>query len=153
MSDATAIPFIEQIKAQAQVLVPLIKAFEAELGTDRARAIARNALAGWMRDFYAQMRADIDNPIDLIAAGLPLFADQALEYDVVQQTPDAFDFNVKRCAYAEFYKTLDEPDLGFLFVCDLDRAMAEGIGDDVDFQRSQTIMQGADHCDFRYRRR
>ena len=26
-----------------------------------------------------------------------------------------------------------------------------GFGSDVEFTRTQTIMQGADHCDFRYR--
>ena len=29
--------------------------------------------------------------------------------------------------------------------------MAEGYGGDVQLTRTQTIMQGADHCDFRYK--
>ena len=35
------IPFIEQVKIQAQVLVPLIKALQAELSEKRASASAR----------------------------------------------------------------------------------------------------------------
>jgi hypothetical protein len=31
-----------------------------------------------------------------------------------------------------------------------DFAMAEGSGDGVQLARTQTIMQGASHCDFRY---
>lgn len=64
----------------------------------------------------------------------------------------AFAVDVKRCAYAEFYKALGEPELGFLMICTADVATAEGFGPDIRLTRTQTIMQGADHCDFRYRR-
>jgi hypothetical protein len=59
---------------------------------------------------------------------------------------------VTRCRYAEFYKELGEPELGFLLVCTADFAVADGFGGDVKLTRTQTIMQGAPHCDFRYRR-
>ena len=78
--------------------------------------------------------------------------DDALAYDIVEQTADTFAFDVTRCAYAEFYKALGEPELGFLLVCTADFATAEGFGPDVRLTRTQTIMQGASHCDFRYRR-
>lgn len=48
--------------------------------------------------------------------------------------------------------SLGEPELGFLLVCTGDFAVAEGFGPDIKLTRTQTIMQGADHCDFRYRR-
>jgi hypothetical protein len=38
------IPIIEQVKIQAQVLIPLVKTLQAELGEERANAIARKAL-------------------------------------------------------------------------------------------------------------
>ena len=41
-------------------------------------------------------------------------------------------------------------ELGFLLVCSGDFPMAEGMGDAVELKRTQTIMQGATHCDFRY---
>jgi putative tryptophan/tyrosine transport system substrate-binding protein len=34
----------------------------------------------------------------------------------------------------------------------VDLTMAEGFGPDIKLMRTQTIMQGADHCDFRYKR-
>ena len=40
----TRYTFIEQTKIQAQVLVPLIKAFQAEMGEERANLIAKKAL-------------------------------------------------------------------------------------------------------------
>jgi hypothetical protein len=69
---------------------------------------------------------------------------------VIKQTPDAFEVNVTGCRYATFYKEIGAPELGFLLICSADFVMAEGFGADVQLTRTQTIMQGASHCDFRY---
>ena len=45
------IPLIEQVKIQAQVLVPLVKALQAELGEERANALVRRALGDIYRRF------------------------------------------------------------------------------------------------------
>jgi hypothetical protein len=45
---------------------------------------------------------------------------------------------------------LGEPELGFLLVCSQDFPMTEGFGSGIQLTRTQTIMQGASHCDFRY---
>jgi hypothetical protein len=154
MSVSSDLTFLDRVKIQAEVLLPLIKGFEAELGAERARGIAREALQEWVRKSYAELREKSPgNPIGLISSGIPLFAKGALEVEMVDRSPDTLAFDVTRCAYAEFYEALGEPELGFLFVCELDDAMAEGLGSDLEFQRTQTIMQGAKHCDFRYRRR
>ena len=72
-------------------------------------------------------------------------AGDALDYDVLRQAPDAFDVNVTGCRYAQFYKELGVPELGFLLVCSNDFDAVEGYGD-VQLTRTQTIMQGAPHC-------
>ena len=88
-----------------------------------------------------------------MGAELAAFArDDALDYRMIEQSQDAFAFDVTACRYAEFYKELGEPDLGFLLVCSADFDMAEGFGPDIKLARTQTIMQGASHCDFRYTR-
>jgi hypothetical protein len=146
---------IERAKIQAQVLVPLVKALQAELGAARANALVRKTLADLYRG-YSEEFARTKNETDLgkfVASAFRTYArDDALEYDVVEQTPDAYAINIRRCRYAEFYKELGEPELGFLLVCTADFAVADGFGGDVKLTRTQTIMQGADHCDFRYRR-
>jgi hypothetical protein len=146
---------IEQAKIQAQVLVPLVKALQAELGAARANALVRKTLGDLYRG-YGREFAKAKNETDLskfVASAFRAYArDDALEYDVIEQTPDAYAIDIRRCRYAEFYKELGEPELGFLLVCTADFAVADGFGDDVKLTRTQTIMQGADHCDFRYRR-
>ena len=147
------IPLIEQVKIQAQVLVPLVRVLQAELGEERANAIVRKALAGLYRNYgekWSRMQG-ARNLGDKVASAFEMYAaGDALDYEVIKQAPDAFEVNVTGCRYAEFYKEIGAPELGFLLTCSADFPMSAGFGTDVQFTRTQTIMQGASHCDFRY---
>ena len=150
-----AVSVIEQAKIQAQVLVPLVKALQAELGEANANRIVRKSLGDLYRRFGEEFWRSKKEP-DLgksVASAFKTYAqDGALDYRINEQSPDAFALDVVGCRYAEFYKALGEPELGFLLVCTADFAVADGFGGDVKLTRTQTIMQGASHCDFRYRR-
>lgn len=144
------VPLIEQVKIQAQVLVPLVRTLQAELGEDRANTLVRKALGSLYRQFgetwwRAQGASKFDEKLgkafERFAAG------DALDYEVFKQTPNTFELNVTGCRYAKFYKELGAPELGFLLTCSADFSFAEGFGSDVELTRTQTIMQGADHCD------
>jgi len=76
----------------------------------------------------------------------------ALDYSVRGQSQDTYAIDVTGCRYAQFYKELGEPELGFLLVCSSDFPFVEGFGPGIKLTRTRTIMQGASHCDFRYRR-
>jgi hypothetical protein len=155
MENGMSASVLERTKIQAQVLVPLVKALQVELGEARANVLVRNALGDLYRKYGEEFwrSKNEENLGKFMASGFKTFAhDDALDYTVVEQTQDALTVDVTGCRYAEFYKELGEPELGFLLVCSGDFAMAEGFGDDVKLTRTQTIMQGADHCDFRYRR-
>jgi len=147
------IPLIEQIKIQAQVLVPLVKTLRAELGEERANTIVRKALADLYRKFgekWWRRQTGCDLGEAMASAWDGFAAGDALDYQVLRKTPDSFDMNVTGCRYAKFYKEIGAPELGFLLVCSADFSMAEGFGPDVQLTRTQTIMQRASHCDFRY---
>ena len=100
------VPLIEQIKIQAQVLVPLVKALRTELGEERANLIVRRALGElycehgekwWRKQAGSGLGERMASAFDQFAAG------DALEYEVVRQTADGFDLDVSKCRYAEFY--------------------------------------------------
>jgi hypothetical protein len=149
------IPVIEQAKIQAQVLVPLVKALQAELGEERANGLVRSALGDIYRRFGEEFwRAKNGKNLGTImtSAFATYARADALDYRVIKQSQDAFEIDVTGCRYAEFYKELGEPELGFLLVCSADFPTAEGFGPDIELTRTQTIMQGASHCDFRYKR-
>jgi hypothetical protein len=150
-----SVSVIEQARIQAEVLVPLVKALQAELGEARANAIVRGALRDLFRRYGEQFwRAKNETDIGkAVASAFRQYArDDALSYDVIEQSQDAFAFDVTRCRYAEFYHELGEPELGFLLVCSADFDTAAGFGGDIELTRTQTLMQGASHCDFRYKR-
>ena len=44
----------------------------------------------------------------------------AAEYSVRAQSQDTYEIDVTECRYAQFYKELGEPELGFLLVCSSD---------------------------------
>jgi hypothetical protein len=147
------VPLIEQVKIQARVLVPLVKALQAELGEARANAIVQKALGDLYREYGEKWwRAQgASNLGEKVASAFDWFAaGGALDYEVVKQAPDAFEVNVTGCRYAKFYHEIGAAELGFLLTCSADFPMAAGFGTDVQFTRTQTIMQGASHCDFRY---
>ena len=149
------ISVLEQAKVQAQVLVPLVKALQAELGEERANAVVRKALGDIYRRLGEQWwRAKESKHVgENMARAFAAFAKgDAIDYSVRAQSQDAYEIDVTGCRYAQFYKELGEPELGFLLVCSLDFPFAEGFGADVELTRTQTIMQGASHCDFRYKR-
>jgi hypothetical protein len=150
-----SVSVIEQAKIQAQVLVPLLKALQTELGAARANALVRKTLGDLYRGYgeeFWRTKADDDLGQSVASAFATYARDGALDLHVIERSHDAFAFDVTRCRYAEFYKALGEPELGFLLVCTADFAVADGFGSDVELTRTQTIMQGAGHCDFRYRR-
>ncbi len=75
----------------------------------------------------------------------------SLEIEVKEQTDTTFTFNVVRCRYAETYKARGLGEIGALLSCNRDGAFYEGYDPKLKLDRSQTIMGGASHCDFKYR--
>lgn len=76
--------------------------------------------------------------------------EDALKVQVHRQTDTAYDFDVVRCRYAEMYREMGLGEIGHLLSCQRDGSFCEGYDPKLKLQRTQTLMQGASHCDFRY---
>ncbi|MGQ4273799.1 L-2-amino-thiazoline-4-carboxylic acid hydrolase [Terrihabitans sp. B22-R8] len=76
--------------------------------------------------------------------------DDALTVEVVTASDTRFDYNVHRCRYAEMYKEMGLGSIGHLLSCNRDGTFCEGYDPRIKMERTQTIMGGASHCDFRY---
>ncbi len=70
--------------------------------------------------------------------------------EVLAETDRQFDFNIQRCGYAEMYKKMGLGEIGHLLSCQRDGALCEGYDPKIKMTRTQTIMEGASHCDFRF---
>ena len=152
---ATSLPLLEEVKLQARVLVPVIRALRERIGKEAADELVGGALRRWSRDLHRRIGEEKAEGArerwDAIWADLrPRIGNDAVS-EMLRNDAGAREFNVTRCAYAEFFKALGEPELGRFLVCDLDLDIAEVGAPEVEFKRTQTIMQGAPYCDFRYR--
>lgn len=137
---------------EARIVAPLLERMGEEFGHDRVIELAREVVVSVAKTQGAEMAGALGgNNMATFAGSLDNWTKGgALEIDVIEQTEDVFAFNVTRCRYAEMYKALGIPELGALFSCNRDGTMVEGFNPDITFERTQTIMGGADHCDFRY---
>ena len=149
MGEELKLTLLERTKVQAEVLVPLIGAMEEEMGRERAHRLVRRALGDQVRQSVREA-TPVGGSRDTVEWLLRTSqAGDALDLDRLGGAADEINVNVTRCEYADFFDQLDEPELGFLLVCSLDYDFADGAG--VILERSQTIMEGSDHCDFRFK--
>jgi L-2-amino-thiazoline-4-carboxylic acid hydrolase len=74
-----------------------------------------------------------------------------VESKVVEDTDTTFGVNMTKCRFAEYFKAIGEPEIGALLTCGVDFANEESLRPDWKFDRTQTLMQGAPFCDFRWR--
>jgi len=73
-----------------------------------------------------------------------------LTFQVVEDTPRAFEAKVTECLWAKTYRDLNAGDLGYILSCYADFASAEGFNPKMRMIRTKTLMQGDDCCNHRY---
>lgn len=137
---------LERRRIQMEYAVPLVRDLAEILGTD----VVKSALEERNRRMEERSRKDREPDFSRMAEGTKLFAaGNALEYEIIANTADSFDMDVHQCRYAEMMEELGGREFGHLLICNGDFAAASAIG--MKLNRSQTRMQGAAYCDFRYR--
>ena len=146
---------LEKVKIQAQVLVPMLRAFRAELGEEQANRIAGQALREWSAELFQdigdQLSGSPRQKWDAFNKALFKQVGGDVDLEMLKQTPDAWEFNITSCRYADFFRQLGEPELGALLTCEMDVDIEAVGGPEVTMTRTQTIMKGANYCDFRFK--
>ena len=147
-----AIGVLVRREIEARLLAPLIDALGQEFGRDRVVEIVRRVVVEIAREQGQALAAQAGNAsLDAFAGTLgPWTRDDAMRIEVLEQSADRFAFDVTRCRYAEMYRALGIPELGAVLSCNRDAALIEGFNPAISLTRTQTIMQGAPCCDFRY---
>ena len=141
-------------KIEAAVIAPIYDEMRKALGEAKAREILGAAIRRAAVAAGAEMakRAPDGADLESFKSILHLWTkDDALEIEVLADAPGVLDFNVKRCRYAETYRAMGLGAIGDLLSCSRDGAFCEGYDPRIELTRTQTIMGGASHCDFRYR--
>ena len=145
---------LEQRRIEAAFARGIYDEMKAELGEARAKAILTNAVVKLAKSTASEMAKEGPGgapSLDHFIALQPLWTKgDALKIETLRQDATHYDFNVVRCRYAEMYKAMGLGEIGHLLSCQRDGTFCEGYDPKLKFSRTQTIMQGASHCDFHY---
>jgi predicted ArsR family transcriptional regulator len=149
------VSFLDKVRIQAQVLVPVVRALRRELGKEKADAIVKQALRDWSRQLFAAIAGGVEGSPKrkwaTINKALAEVTEREVEFQMHRKDKEALEFDVTRCRFAEFFRAMDEPELGALLICETDIDIAAAGAGEVGFERAQTIMAGAPSCTFRYK--
>lgn len=147
------LPILQQRRIEANILKHVYENLSERFGKEQAREIVQETVSQSAIEQGKTFADQIDGDPNLkdFYDILPLWSrDGALEIDVLEASPNKLDFNVKRCRYAEMYREMGIGEIGDLLSCQRDGDFCIGYNVEIEFRRTQTIMGGASHCDFRY---
>lgn len=133
-------------------LIPMLKELGAQLGRDELVRMLQKAVDDVVRKKTAG-RPPVVRDLVAFAGNLksmPPLMQHALEVEVVEQSPAAFEYRVKKCLWAKVFRDEDAADIGYAMVCYPDYAVAKGLNPKLRLIRSKTLMQGDDSCGLRY---
>jgi hypothetical protein len=153
-SSPTKISNLERRAIQSPVIACLLSGFISELGHDRAMEIASAAIRSDATQAGKIMAEKYGgNTIEMLQRVIKQewAEDNALEFAILELTDHKLNFNVTRCLYAELYDRLGLKEYGFCLSCNRDAPFIQGFNPKMKLIRTQTIMQGAENCDFRIR--
>jgi hypothetical protein len=143
---------IEKRAIEALAVAPVIRVVSQRLGREEALAILQevNQQEAFQRGQCLKEKEG-QNGIEGLVYEVASWGEGGVwEMDVIEHTPTTYFFNVTRCPYYEKYCELGLEEFGVGFSCCRDEPFARGFNPQLKLVRTKTIMEGADHCDFRY---
>ena len=152
-SHPDGLSMLEKRRIEAEILKEVYETLKASHGVEVAKKTIEESVRRSAIEQARQFAASVPG-----GTSLKSFQDiqhlwtagGSLQIDVKEQTADTFTFNVVRCQYAETYKAMGLGEIGALLSCNRDGAFCEGYDPKLKLERTQTIMQGASHCNFKY---
>ncbi len=139
-------------EVEARILAPVINALGDHFGREEVIEVVKETIIKVAQDQGADLaKAMGGSDSKAFMESLQYWTqDDALQIEVLENNAKELHFNVNRCRYSEMYRALGIPELGAVFSCNRDYALIDGFNPDAKLQRTQTLMEGATHCDFRY---
>lgn len=137
---------------EARIAAPLIEQFSNRYGQEETLAEVTKVIHRLAGEFGAQFAETMgSNSLTDFAKVLDFWKKNgALEIEIQKQDQKELIFQVTRCRYAEMYRDLGISELGYILSCERDGALGKGFNPRIKLTRTQTIMGGAQSCDFRF---
>lgn len=152
--DINNVDMLVRREIEGLIVAPLIKAFTEEIGKEKTLAVVQKVIADLALKSGKDLAAKLggNSLEDLMGKVLPLFdKDGSLEYELLENTSNSAALNITRCKYAEMYRKHGLQEFGFHMSCARDSYSFEGFNPEIEFTRTQTIMEDAKFCDFRFK--
>lgn len=145
---------LDRRRIEAEFAKAILDTLSEEIGRERAveilaKTIVRLAEAAGA-DFASRAAGNEDRLLAYSEVLAVWSQGGALEIDLKKREEGRLEFDVTRCRYAEMYRELGILELGAVLSCNRDGAFCRGFDPAIRLTRTMTIMDGADHCDFRY---
>jgi imidazole glycerol phosphate synthase subunit HisF len=153
MADTDNTGMLERRRLEAKLLAHVYATLSESFGKETAARIVGESVR----------RAAVEQGAEMAAAqggktSLQTFIDAqelwtrggALAVEIDEASTSRFAFKVTRCEYARMYREMGLGEIGHLLSCQRDGTFCEGYDPKLKLSRTQTIMQGASHCDFEY---
>jgi hypothetical protein len=147
------ISHLQRREIQAPIAACLIRGFARVMGLDKALEAATAAV---QEDALMAGKAMAErhggNSMKVLARIVrEVWAqDDAMTIRILEETEENLSFDVTCCRYAELYEKTEMKELGFCLSCSRDEPFTKGFNPRMRLLRTQTIMQGASFCDFRF---
>jgi hypothetical protein len=151
-SETNKLNRIEKRAIESLAVVPVIQAVAQRIGKKEALAILQevNEKEAFQRGESIRKKHGKTGIPELVEDVATWGMGGVLEMEVLEQTSETYHFNITRCPYFEKYRELGLTEYGVALSCCRDEPFARGFHPQLNLERSQTIMEGADFCDFRY---
>ena len=151
--ELNAIGVLVRREIEARLLIPVIEALAIRFERQQVLEVVRQTIVEIARQQGRQLAESCPvKDLQAFAGTLENWEKgDAMEIQVLEQNSQCFSFDVHRCRYAEMYQSLGAAELGVLLSCSRDYSLIEGFNPAIHLRRTQTLMEGAKSCDFRYR--
>ncbi len=158
MENLLKISYADFLKEVYAGRVALIREFEKHFGEEQVHSL--------LKDFYdSQARASanalvvrLDSPIERIEDFQKLaesldarpFTQKTMVNEHALTSSGQFTRTTRHCLWADIFKDLNATDLGKIMLCDTDFPSTKAFHPRLRLERTKTIMQGNDCCNFVY---
>ena len=150
------ITHLKRREIQAPIVSSLIQGFAEEIGFEKTIEVAKKIISKdaiesgrkLAQEYSGNSMSKLSKIVNEVWA-----KDGAMKIQIIRESDKELFFDVTHCGYAQMYEEMDIKGLGFILSCNRDFPFMEGFNPEIELRREKTIMEGAEYCDFRYKRK
>ena len=135
-------------------LIPVLQKLAKELGEDHfleaLKKVAFQAALQSGQDTAHHLPCNDFAAYNAWARDPSHFWKHVLTFEIVEDTPQAFEVSVTECLWARTFREIGAADIGYHLLCHPDYAGCQGFNPRITMCRSKTLMQGDNHCNHRW---